>query len=277
MYISIYQNNTQMPIISYQEKLFLPRIYSTNLGDTILHFVNKKELLFDKKIFSTTEKQIEQLHTLIFETIKILSQNLHLQSNVNAFSSFQKLPILYELNSSQKNKLSFSIHYEYEPSIGFIQVYDVNTLHQALIVELIEYQKFVECSVLPPFKICPQCQTCFTSKRIDALFCSQNCVEKNFKKEKKKDVYYKKYRSLQQYYNKKMNQWCQKNPLSAELYKKQYALWQTLSKREYEKLADLEKEEKPEVASFVKKLKGYWTIATVKTKPKNEKNTLSNG
>ena len=40
---------------------------------------------------------------------------------------------------------------------------------------------------------------------------------------------------------------------------------------------DLEKEEKPDVTSFVKKLKGYWTIATVKTKPKNEKNTLSNG
>ena len=80
---------------------------------------------------------------------------------------------------------------------------------------------------------------------------------------------------MQQYYNKKMNQWCQKNPLSAELYKKQYALWQTLSKREYEKLADLEKEEKPEVASFVKKLKGSWTIPTVKTKPKIQKNTLS--
>ncbi len=264
MLVSIYQNNLQMPIISYQEKIFLPRIYSTNLGDTILHFVNKKELPFTKEFFQTTEEQIQQLHFLLFETVKVLSQNLHLQKNPP--TSFRGLPILKELNQKKK-KLSFHIHYEYEPSVGFIQVYDVYTLQEALVVELIEYQKFVECSVLPPLKICPQCQTCFTSKRIDALFCSQNCVEKNFKKEKKKEIYYKKYRSLQQYYNKKMNQWCQKNPPSAETYKKQYALWQALAKREYEKLPDLEKEDLPDINVFVKKLKGYWTIATVKTKP----------
>ncbi len=79
-------------------------------------------------------------------------------------------------------------------------------------------------------------------------------------------MYYKKYRSLQQYYNKRMNQWSQKNPVSAEMYRKQYALWQSLSKREYEKLADMEKQELPDVTAFVKKLKGYWTIATAKTK-----------
>ena len=61
--------------------------------------------------------------------------------------------------------------------------------------------------------------------------------------------------------------WCQKNPPSAETYKKQYALWQALAKREYEKLPDLEKEDLPDINVFVKKLKGYWTIATVKTKP----------
>lgn len=263
MLISIYQNNLQMPIISYQEKIFLPRIYSTNLGDTILHFVNKKELPFSRELFYTTEEQMQQLHSLFFETVNLLSQNLHLQKSPSA--SFRGLPILNELQ--KKKKLSFSIHYEYEPSVGFIQVYDIHTLQEALVVELIEYQKFVECSVLPPLKICPQCQTCFTSKRIDALFCSQNCVEKNFKKEKKKDIYYKKYRSLQQYYNKKMNQWCQKNPPSTETYKKQYALWQVLAKREYEKLPNLEKEDLPDINAFVKKLKGYWTIATVKTKP----------
>lgn len=266
MFLSIYQNNLQTPIISYQQKLFLPRIYSTNLGDTILHFVNKKEIPFSNDIFHFTEQDLEQLHPLLFDTIKILSQNLHLQNSVNAFTNFHGLPILK--NSSQKNsKCHFHIHYEYEPSIGFIQVYDVNTLQQAMLVELIEYQKFVECYALPPLKICPQCQTCFTSKRTDAIFCSQNCVEKNFKKEKKKDVYYKKYRSLQQYYNKKMNRWCQINPNFTETYKKQYALWQTLAKREYEKLPNLEKEEKPDITAFVKKLKGYWTIATVKTKP----------
>ncbi len=270
MFLSIYQNNLQMPIISYQEKLFLPRIYSANLGDTILHFVNKKEIPFSKEILDYTEQELEELHSLLFETVHILSQNLHLQTNVNAFTNFRGLPILKEKkkNTTQKNSKSlFEIHYEYEPSIGFIQVYDISTIEQAIIAELIEYQKFVECSVLPPLKICPQCQTCFTSKRFDAIFCSQNCVEKNFKKEKKKDVYYKKYRSLQQYYNKKMNYWCQTNPSFAETYKKQYALWQTLAKREYNKLPNLSKEEKPDVAAFVKKLKAFWTIATVKTKP----------
>lgn len=253
MLVSVYQNNLQIPILSYQQKLFLPRIYSCNLGDTILHFLNKKELPFSDDFFETT--QLEKLHKMLFESVHNLRRDHFTHSNA--------IPILYK---SKKQKLSFSIHYEYEASVGFIQVYEINTLQEALAVELIEYQKLVECDVLPPLKICPQCQTCFTSKRIDALYCSQNCVEKNFKKEKKKDVYYKKYRSLQQYYNKKMNLWCQRNPSSTELYKKQYTLWQILSKKEYEKLAELKREDLPEVADFVKKLKGYWTISAAKTK-----------
>lgn len=267
MLISIYQNNRQIPMIAYQQKIHLPRIYSANLGDTLLHIVNKKELPYSYDIFEHYCNQIEQLQQSLFQTIQTLCQNSYEQNDRNTFQSYHSLPILYYQNTNQKNdKLSFRIYYEYEPTVGFVQIYDVNTLQEAITVELIEYQKFVECDVLPPLKICPQCHTCFTSKRFDALFCSQGCVEKNFKKQKKKDVYYKKYRSLQQYYNKRMNQWSQKNPSSAELYKKQYALWQSLAKREYEKLSDMEKEELPDVTAYVKKLKGYWTIATTKTK-----------
>ncbi len=264
MLLSIYQNNRQMPMISYQQKIHLPRIYSANLGDTLLHIVNKKELPYSYEFFEHSQNQIEQLQQSLFQTIQTLCQNSYDPSHINAFQSYHNLPMLYYQNAN--NKLYFHIYYEYEPSVGFVQIYDVNTLQEAITVELIEYQKFVECAILPSLKICPQCHTCFTSKRFDALYCSQYCVEKNFKKQKKKDVYYKKYRSLQQYYNKRMNQWSQKNPVSAEMYRKQYALWQSLSKREYEKLADMEKQELPDVTAFVKKLKGYWTIATTKTK-----------
>lgn len=271
MFLSIYKNNKNIPVLSYQSQLFLPHLYTAKLGDTLLEYANKKILPDFFSIFSASEKEIEMLHQCLSSSIQMIFRNEYLFNNIPSFPSFHDLPILYHQNEKKTafqtgEKLSFHSTYEYNISTGIIQIYEISTLQEALAVEFLEYQKAVEFSILPPFKICAQCHTCFVSKRTDALFCSQSCVEKNFKKQKKKDPYYIKYRSLQQYYNKKINKWAQQLPSSAELYKKQYGLWQTLAKREYEKLSTFTPEELPDIASFVKKLKGYWTISTVKTK-----------
>lgn len=268
MFLSVYQNKNGIAVLSYQSQLFLPQLYSADLGKTLLEYINQKTLPEFFSVFSAAEKEILLLHQCLFDSIQIIFQNEYL---CNHIPSFRDLPILYHQKEKKAafqtgEKLSFHSTYEYNAVTGIIQIYEISTLQEALAIELMEYQKAVALHMLPPFKICPQCHTCFVSKRNDALFCSQNCVEKNFKKQKKKDPYYIKYRSLQQYYNKKVNKWGQQLPSSAQLYKKQYGLWQTLAKREYEKLSTLSPEELPDIPSFVKKLKGYWTIATVKTK-----------
>lgn len=116
-----------------------------------------------------------------------------------------------------------------------VLVYTVKSLYEYLALDF--YHIYFSSDSVKQVAVCPCCKRAFRMSQRNNLYCSKSCKDKHIKANNKKSPYYSKYRYLQQYHNRQLNELrSQMTDSSPQVQKLQgiYDTWNEWAHSEYE-------------------------------------------
>ena len=114
-------------------------------------------------------------------------------------------------------------------------VYAVKNLYEYIALDF--YHVYFSSDSIKQVAVCPCCKKAFRKSQQNKLYCSKSCKDKHIKANNKKSPYYSKYRYLQQYHNRQLNELrSQMTDSSPQVKKLQgiYNTWNEWAHSEYE-------------------------------------------
>lgn len=145
-----------------------------------------------------------------------------------------------------------------------VPVYTVNNLHEYLLLDL--YHANFSSGSTKKIAVCPCCKKAFRLSYRNKVYCSKYCKDKSIRANNKKDPYYSKYRYLQQYNNRRLNNMCRcMADSSPQVQKLQdaYAAWNKWARSEYEQVSGISDcTQRVTVEEFGERLKERWKALT---------------
>lgn len=145
-----------------------------------------------------------------------------------------------------------------------VPVYTVNNLHEYLLLDFY-HANFLTDST-KKIVVCPCCKKIFRLSHRNKVYCSKACKDKSILANNKKDPYYSKYRYLQQYNNRQLNEQrrnlVDSSPRAQKLLGA-YAAWNEWARTEYEQVSGIsDYAQQMTVEEFGERLKERWKILT---------------
>ena len=116
-----------------------------------------------------------------------------------------------------------------------VLVYAVKNLYEYIALDF--YHVYFSSDSIKQVAVCPCCKKAFRKSQQNKLYCSKSCKDKHIKANNKKSPYYSKYRYLQQYHNRQLNELrSQMTDSSPQVKKLQgiYNTWNEWAHSEYE-------------------------------------------
>ncbi len=116
-----------------------------------------------------------------------------------------------------------------------IQVYTVQSLVEYLSLDF--FYTYFSSDSIKQIAVCPCCKKAFRMSQRNKLYCSKSCKDKSIKANNNRSPYYSKFRYLQQYHNRQLNELrSQKTDSSPQVQRLQgiYDTWNEWARSEYE-------------------------------------------
>ena len=139
-----------------------------------------------------------------------------------------------------------------------VLVYTVKSLYEYLALDF--YHIYFSSDSVKQVAVCPCCKRAFRMSQRNNLYCSKSCKDKHIKANNKKSPYYSKYRYLQQYHNRQLNELrSQKTDSSPQVQKLQgiYDTWNEWAHSEYEKSTKIYRLKQEEQQKFILNVRAY--------------------
>lgn len=139
-----------------------------------------------------------------------------------------------------------------------VLVYMVKSLYEYLALDF--YHIYFSSDSVKQVAVCPCCKRAFRMSQRNNLYCSKSCKDKHIKTINKKSPYYSKYRYLQQYHNRQLNELrSQKTDSSPQVQKLQgiYDTWNEWAHSEYEKSTKIYRLKQEEQQKFILNVRAY--------------------
>lgn len=139
-----------------------------------------------------------------------------------------------------------------------VLVYTVKSLYEYLSLDF--YHIYFSSDSIKQVAVCPCCKKAFRKSQQNKLYCSKSCKDKSIKANNKKSPYYSKYRYLQQYHNRQLNELrSQKTDSSPQVQKLQgiYDTWNEWAHSEYEESTKIYRLKQEEQLKFILNVSTY--------------------
>lgn len=145
-----------------------------------------------------------------------------------------------------------------------VLVYAVKNLYEYIALDF--YHVYFSSDSIKQVAVCPCCKKAFRMSQRNNLYCSKSCKDKHIKANNKKSPYYSKYRYLQQYHNRQLNELrSQMTDSSPQVQKLQgiYDTWNEWARSEYEQVSGIfDHMQRVTVEEFGERLKERWKALT---------------
>lgn len=153
---------------------------------------------------------------------------------------FQQAAYLFTHCESDENDCTVFVPNRFNVSFVLLdgkvmQVYAVKSLYDYLALDF--YHTFFWSDNMKKVCICPTCRTAFRAGYKNKVYCSKKCKDDDIEKSNSKSSYYRKYRYLRQYHNRKLNNLrSMKTDSDAEVQRMQkaYDAWVEWARQEFE-------------------------------------------
>ena len=139
-----------------------------------------------------------------------------------------------------------------------VLVYAVKSLYEYLSLDF--YHIYFSSDSIKQVAVCPCCKKAFRLSQRNKLYCSKSCKDKHIKATNKKSPYYSKYRYLQQYHNRQLNELrSQMTDSSPQVQKLQgiYDIWNEWAHSEYEESTKIYRLKQEEQLKFILNVSAY--------------------
>jgi len=139
-----------------------------------------------------------------------------------------------------------------------VLVYTVKSLYEYLALDF--YHIYFSSDSVKQVAVCPCCKRAFRMSQRNNLYCSKSCKDKHIKTINKKSPYYSKYRYLQQYHNRQLNELrSQMTDSSPQVQKLQgiYDIWNEWARSEYEESTKIYRLKQEEQLKFILNVSTY--------------------
>ena len=149
-----------------------------------------------------------------------------------------------------------------------VLVYAVKNLYEYIALDF--YHVYFSSDSIKQVAVCPCCKKAFRKSQQNKLYCSKSCKDKSIKANNKKSPYYSKYRYLQQYHNRQLNELrSQKTDSSPQVQKLQgiYDTWNEWAHSEYAESTKIYRLKQEEQLKFILNVSAYRKAQTDGTIP----------
>lgn len=145
-----------------------------------------------------------------------------------------------------------------------VPVYMVKDLYEYIFLDF--YYSNLSPDSTKKIAICPCCKKTFHLSYRNKVYCSKYCKDKSIRANNKKDLYYSKYRYLQQYNNRQLNNMfrhmADSSPQAQKL-QEAYNAWNEWARSEYEQVSGIfDHMQRVTVEEFGECLKERWKALT---------------
>lgn len=141
-----------------------------------------------------------------------------------------------------------------------VPVYTVNNLHEYFLLDL--YHSNLSPNSTKKIVVCPCCKRVFRLSQRNKVYCSKACKDKSIRANNKKNLYYSKYRYLQQYNNRQLNKLRKQmadSPQQTQKLQDAYDVWNEWARSEYEQVSSISDHmQRMTVEEFGERLKERW-------------------
>lgn len=145
-----------------------------------------------------------------------------------------------------------------------VPIYSVNNLREYLFLDF--YHSNLSSDSTKKIAICPCCKKAFRLSYRNKVYCGKYCKDKSIRANNRKDPYYSKFRYLQQYNNRQLNNMCRHmadSSLQAQKLRDAYTTWNKWARSEYEQVSGIsDHTQRVTVEEFGERLKERWKALT---------------
>lgn len=208
----------------------------------------RREQILEVDGFDLTYQGVDENYALT----KLLNQIQRAYSDLRAVLSahpgtenddtkrFQQTAYLFTHSESDENDRTVFVPNRFDVSFVLLdgkvtQVYAVKSLYDYLALDF--YHTFFCANNVKKVCICPTCRTSFRAGYKNKVYCSKKCKDADIEENNDKSPYYRKYRYLRQYHNRKLNDLRSvKTDSNAEVQRMQkaYDAWIEWARQEFE-------------------------------------------
>lgn len=204
---------------------------------------------------ATAKEALAYTHNLVQNAFSDIDAALAMHSGVNA-EGFEGNQMLF---GADQFTMVFALL-----DNQIVPVYTVKDLYEYIFLDF--YYSNLSPDSTKKIAICPCCKKAFRLSYRNKVYCGKYCKDKSIRANNRKDPYYAKYRYLQQYNNRRLNNMCRhmtdSSPQAQKL-REAYNAWNELARSEYERVSGISDHmQQVTVEEFGEFLKERWKALT---------------